>query len=624
VSFLLGILGWRSLAGKAAILAAAILSGIMFAMQATSPPDIAGKWQGDEWGQVVLAQTASDEYTGTYSDTVAKEKGPGKINLKWSRIERRFNGTWSEGEDRFGKLSARLMGKEIHGALAIDRKSKINPGTPRLADLMWTRAGPPTSGDKPSAERGEAVGDGKAPAMLLFLGLCPVFGITVLGCILIVRWATRAANRPVGGSDAADVKRPEAKESVADPSARHASDIASDDAAIEEERRQVKGPALVSALPAPYAAPRLSKTALVGAVWGGPLFAIIILSLYVITLWLTLSTNALFPLLSPILILLLATPIGVPIVGYVALSQIRHSAGRLYGLGLALFDLLAFPLLALDAVIAGLGIFAARVSASHWSAAGTLGDLALVVAVLLIVGACVVIDFLTIRWVWRAVNQPPAGGLPADRSKRAGLKTMLLVAAPVAAFLLGFFGFAFLLWSLTEGFESATARIHTRIFEADAKLVDELVPGPTRNPGQMQVRIATGRSAPQTALVSADVFARLLADGAKEPGLLDDQTWEGTWWPKRATSSHYMRHGKVNGSGNIEGFLGLWRYKDVLRLRVEENVLHGMNSIYLGATFAWEGSSPPSGAARAFFIPFSRQDGTARYLVIAFEVGKAT
>ncbi len=161
------------------------------------------------------------------------------------------------------------------------------------------------------------------------------------------------------------------------------------------------------------APPRLSKTALVGTVWGGPFFVIIILSLCIITLWLTLSINSLLPLLSPILILLLATPLGVPILGYVALKQIRHSAGRLYGLGLALFDLLAFPLLALDAVIAGLGLFAARASASYWSsAAGTYGDLVGVVAVLLIVVACVVIDFLTIRWVWRAVNRPPAGAAP--------------------------------------------------------------------------------------------------------------------------------------------------------------------------------------------------------------------
>ena len=106
----------------------------------TTPPDMSGNWQGDDWGQVTLTQTAPGEYTGTYIDTVVKEKGPGKIDLKWSRIERRYIGTWREGEDdRFGDLSIRLIDKEIRGALTTDPNSKINPGTPRLADLVWAR-----------------------------------------------------------------------------------------------------------------------------------------------------------------------------------------------------------------------------------------------------------------------------------------------------------------------------------------------------------------------------------------------------------------------------------------------------------------------------------------------------
>ncbi len=108
---------------------------------ATNPPDISGQWRGEDWGQVALRQTSPGEYTGTYSETVGK--GPGKIELKWSRIERQFNGTWSEGEDRFGDLSIRLADEEIRGALTTDPKSKINPATPRLAPFVWTRAGVP-------------------------------------------------------------------------------------------------------------------------------------------------------------------------------------------------------------------------------------------------------------------------------------------------------------------------------------------------------------------------------------------------------------------------------------------------------------------------------------------------
>ena len=116
--------------------------------QASAPPDIAGNWSGDDWGHVVLKKTDNSEYTGTYSDTFGKQ--PGEIRLKWSRIERRFNGTWREGDDRFGDISCVVVGDEIRGALTTDAKSKINPATPRLADLLWKRGG-----DNRNADSGE-------------------------------------------------------------------------------------------------------------------------------------------------------------------------------------------------------------------------------------------------------------------------------------------------------------------------------------------------------------------------------------------------------------------------------------------------------------------------------------
>ena len=128
------------LKGTLAMLTLLGISLFAVGVVSTNPPDISGKWQGEGWGQVALTQTAPGEYTGTYTDTVAKEKGPGKIDLKWSRIERRYNGTWREGkDDRFGELSVRFADKEICGALTTDAKSKINPATPPLADVTWTR-----------------------------------------------------------------------------------------------------------------------------------------------------------------------------------------------------------------------------------------------------------------------------------------------------------------------------------------------------------------------------------------------------------------------------------------------------------------------------------------------------
>ncbi len=109
----------------------------MFLWQATSPPEISGRWRGDQWGLVTLTQTQPNNYMGTYSDTFGKQ--PGELQLKWSRIEQRFNGTWREGKERFGELSIRLVGDDIRGAWTTDDKSQIEPARPRLADLLWIR-----------------------------------------------------------------------------------------------------------------------------------------------------------------------------------------------------------------------------------------------------------------------------------------------------------------------------------------------------------------------------------------------------------------------------------------------------------------------------------------------------
>jgi len=92
--------------------------------------------------------------------------------LKWSRIERRFNGTWREGQslafspdgkalaasiDRFGELSVRLVGNEIRGAQTTDAKSIINPATPRLADLTWWRTVLGNATDGTATDRSKAI-----------------------------------------------------------------------------------------------------------------------------------------------------------------------------------------------------------------------------------------------------------------------------------------------------------------------------------------------------------------------------------------------------------------------------------------------------------------------------------
>ena len=103
-----------------------------------------------------------------------QENGPGKIELKWSRIEHRFNGTWREGEDdRFGDLSIHVVDKELRGGLTTSDKSKINPATPRLAELAWTRAMPAV------AATPSVIGTEKPPA-----SASPRTGYTLTGRVL--------------------------------------------------------------------------------------------------------------------------------------------------------------------------------------------------------------------------------------------------------------------------------------------------------------------------------------------------------------------------------------------------------------------------------------------------------
>jgi serine/threonine protein kinase/Mg-chelatase subunit ChlD len=105
----------------------------------TNPPDIVGDWTGqDEWGQVTIKKDDQGSWKGTFTDTTSE--GPGRLALKWSRVSRRFNGTWSEGGDKaFGDLSIRMLNGEIRGAYSLDKKFLSDPEASHLAELHWIR-----------------------------------------------------------------------------------------------------------------------------------------------------------------------------------------------------------------------------------------------------------------------------------------------------------------------------------------------------------------------------------------------------------------------------------------------------------------------------------------------------
>ncbi len=112
--------------------------------QTSEPPDIAGQWVGGEWGTVVLKAADLNRYTGTTANAThalgaIRVGANGTIELMWSRLQGRFNGHWKQDGDHSGKVSLRLVGKEIHGAWTMKKSSAVNDVTPRLSELVWRR-----------------------------------------------------------------------------------------------------------------------------------------------------------------------------------------------------------------------------------------------------------------------------------------------------------------------------------------------------------------------------------------------------------------------------------------------------------------------------------------------------
>jgi hypothetical protein len=153
---------------------------------------------------------------------------------------------------------------------------------------------------------------------------------------------------------------------------------------------------------------RLSRVAVAGAVWA-PFFLFVVAATWVAVpvrveagaeppgpaWWQIVMAATLLPLG-------LTAPLGTTICGGVALAQIRHSRGHLYGLGLAVFDLLLYPLLVLDMAI-GFVVFA--VLQHLVSQSGAEHDqpvLVLLLAITFLI--CVAVDALIVWLVWRAAK----------------------------------------------------------------------------------------------------------------------------------------------------------------------------------------------------------------------------
>jgi len=162
--------------------------------------------------------------------------------------------------------------------------------------------------------------------------------------------------------------------------------------------------------------PHFSRTAIVGACLGMlsvVMFAFAAIINQVATIWQ--PTGEVLPnkpaeLVSGLLIAGgVLCVLGFTLLGWIAVSQIRRSAGKLYGMWLAVFDGLLFPLLAVDGLflVAAVVIYFSIMSPFGYNGHGDAGPLTLVAILLCgVVVVSIVVDFLIIRAVWRAANKP--------------------------------------------------------------------------------------------------------------------------------------------------------------------------------------------------------------------------
>jgi hypothetical protein len=111
----------------------------------------------------------------------------------------------------------------------------------------------------------------------------------------------------------------------------------------------------------------------------------------------------------------LTAPCGTTMLGWLAVTQIRRTAGKLCGMWLAVFDGLLFPLLAMNGLLIAGAVVGLR---SVLRLGAPVPFWLLLFCALIGLGALTILILMNvfiIRRVWRAVNQPQ-GDLPGNRS----------------------------------------------------------------------------------------------------------------------------------------------------------------------------------------------------------------
>ena len=149
--------------------------------------------------------------------------------------------------------------------------------------------------------------------------------------------------------------------------------------------------------------------------------------------------------MSPRIFALLFVPglVAMPILGWVAVSRIRHSSGRLYGLGLAVFDGLFIPLIVLDSLLVwlcGLAVRAFPILLLVLPHGPTPAERLFALQIL----AAITADFFIARAVWRLANAPP-GNASAKPAAAAPQPVPFTAKLSLGLLLLGLLGTPLLL-----------------------------------------------------------------------------------------------------------------------------------------------------------------------------------
>ena len=256
---------------------------------------------------------------------------------------------------------------------------------------------------------------------------------------------------------------------------QHASEVRTDvenvttNAAPVPAREPIGNSGGVMAIPAaepgtPAVSARLSRTAILGAIWAGigPPAGFLAFAGFTMHWRVQIVAGAvqaehlpMWTLLITIPLALIAAtaPFGTTILGGVGIRQIKRSGGRQYGLPLAAADVLFFPLLVLGLAVFSVLFFAFRAVTIDWvwipgteehppgSAFAHFWDLFILLDVLVSLTVC----FFAGRAAWRAIagvksepgpkyeSAPPAGTKP----QRRHLLTTFLALLSLSAFFFG-------------------------------------------------------------------------------------------------------------------------------------------------------------------------------------------